>query len=1160
MRRLLSLAELEVDMTCAECGTTAPVGQRFCGHCGTRLALECTSCGTENPPENRFCGSCGTALTDAEPSIRISTESTITIERRVVSVLFVDLVGFTSLSENRDSEDVRALITEYFDVAKEIVDNFGGTVDKFIGDAVMAWWGAETSNEDDAERAVRSALEIVDRVTVLGERHRIPDLAARAAVMTGEASVGPGGNEKGLLLGDMVNATSRLQSVAEPGTVYVGDTTASLVKTAIDLTPAGSHTVKGKDEPIVAHRATRVLSERGGAGKADVLEPPFVGRDSELRLLKDALHATGREKRSRLVSLVGQGGIGKSRLVWEFLKYVDGLADVVYWHQGRSPAYGNGLALWALGEMVRQRAGVTEMDDDETTSRRLDEMLAQFIDNDQSEWVRERLATLLGIGDSIGSERTELFAAARSLFEAISRRGTTVLVFEDLQWADPGLLEFVEDFPDWSQNHSILIITVARPDLLDSRPDWGSGRRGFASLYLPPLTDDEMEALVRGAVPGIPDQAVAAITDSAGGVPLFAVETLRMLLGDGRLVMTDGKAAVEGDLSKLEVPTTVQAVIAARLDRLPPDERELARDAAVLGQSFTLQALTALRDEEADKVERRLSGLVRHEILEVVRDPRSPERGQYHWVQSLLREVAYARIAKSDRHELHLLAARYFRDLEDAELAPVAAAHYISAREAASGPLHDLDAELGKALDAALERALLLHAHEQVVSLAEMALDVVAPERAAELHAAAARAATRISDESTAERHVEALMRVAKESDEPALTHLAMAVTGDVYNGFRKSEKVLEAVSPHIERHPDLEADPNLTRAASQLGRARVLSGDDSDETVSLLDRALGAAEQYGLLEDVASTMTTLGTVLSGARPHQGVALVKGSIEICEEHGYMDEMLRGLINLGYASPDLETSIVATEKCYEEARRIGDRNHASFAAGNLQGAYLFALRLADAETIVEENFVTTQTDRMAALADRATLAYWRGREDEARDLLTEAEGLFEDVSDTQARLQVERAKGNLALGDGDARTCFSIYKRHFEETPFAPVVALTGMTDGAVFSGESTLIEEAIEGIESQPRSMFIDVLHDRARAALAVLSGAIDESVEILDLAIARAAADGLRYPELVTAAVGAGLLPDGTARSRLADHGRALAKVAGAEGMATWIDRLEAS
>lgn len=1145
-------------MNCANCGTAAQEGQRFCGNCGNSLTKDCSNCRAENPPEHHFCGSCGTALTDTEST----PSTTIAVERRVVSVLFVDLVGFTSLSESRDSEDVRDLITEYFDLAKEVVDHFGGTVDKFIGDAVMAWWGAETSNEDDAERAVRSALEIVDRVSVLGEKHGIDELAARAGVMTGEASVGPGGNEKGLLLGDMVNATSRLQAIAEPGTVYVGERTATLVRTAIEVSPAGTHAVKGKEEPVTAFRAGRLLAERGGAGKADVLEPPFVARDSELRLLKDSLHATGRERRSRLVSLVGQGGVGKSRLLWELLKYVDGIAEVVYWHQGRSPSYGNGLSLWALGEMIRQRAGVTELDDDETTGARLDEMIDQFIsDAEQRAWVRERLATLLGIGDSIGSERTELFAAARALFEAIAERGTSVLVFEDLQWADPGLLEFIEELPDWSQNHPILIITATRPDLLDRRPDWGSGRRGFASLYLPPLTDDEMKELVRGAVPGIPDQAVEAITDSAGGVPLFAVETLRMLLADGRLVMREDRTAtVEGDLTVLEVPSTVHAVIAARLDRLPPEERELARDAAVLGQSFTLDALAALRDEDVDKVERRLAGLVRHEILEMVRDPRSPERGQYNWVQSLLREVAYSRLSKVDRYELHLLAARYFGDLDDPELAPVAASHYVSARESASGEAADLDAELEKALDAALERALLLHSHEQVISLSEMALDVVSSERAGELYALAARAATRISDEAAADRYVVALTELARSSGDEALTHLAIAVAGDVYNGFRQAEKTLDLVTPHIDSHPDLSSDPNLTRAASQLGRAAVLSGKDDDDVVALLDRTLEAAERQGLLEEVASTMTTLGTVLSSVRPHQGVALINGAIEICEENGFMDEMLRGLINLGYASPDLETTITATQRCYDEARRIGDRNHATYVAGNLQGVYQWVLRLDEAQRILDETFLATEADRLTIMSQRAGLLYGMGHEDEARALLHEAEPLLDAVSDVQAHLAYERNQGQIALCDGDARACFKTYKRHFEETPFAPSVALFGMADGAIFSGDPELIAETIEFAESQPKNPLTELILNRALAAQYLVAGKTEEGIELLDATIQRTVEKGEKVAELFTAAAGAALLPDGSDRARFANHARGVANSAGALGYAAWVDRLEAS
>ena len=761
-------------MVCGTCDAVAQEGQRFCGQCGQPLVASCPACGFDNPPDHRFCGSCGATLGGAGVSENRSDTPTAT-ERRVVSVLFIDLVGFTTFSEGRDPEDVRNVITEYFDVARDVIERFGGTVDKFIGDAVMAWWGATSSQEDDAERAVRSALEVVDAVASLGERLGVACLAARSGVMTGEVAVGPGGNEKGLLLGDLVNTTSRLQSLAEPGTVFVGDVTARLVNRAIDLEPAGTHQVKGKEEPVVAWKANRVLSERGGRGRVDMLEPPFVGRASELRLLKDTLIGTGHDQRARLVSLIGQAGIGKSRLIREFSNYVDGLVDDVYWHEGRSPSFGDGLALWALGEMIRGRAGIQETGSPEVTAERLAESVAAFVHEDEVDWVRERLAGLLGVGQSAGGERTELFAAARTFFEGIAAGGTTVLVFEDLHWADPSLLEFVEELPDWSRNHPIMVVTMARPDLLDRRPDWGSGRPGFASLYLGPLGESEMADLIAGAVQGIPDIAVERIVAAAEGVPLFAVEMLRTLMSDGRLVVTESGVSVQDDLTEIDVPSSVQAVISARLDRLPQSERDLAHDAAVLGQSFTSDGLASLRDESLDKLERRLADLVRHEILTLVHDPRSPELGQYQWVQGVLREVTYGRIARTDRHDLHLRVARYFRGLGDPELAPVAASHFVSASGYAGASDPQLQEELVASLEAAIARARSLHAHEQILSLVELALPVAPPDLAVDLHEYAALAAVRLSQGATADRHTEALAALAAALDNVAVLHRSVS-------------------------------------------------------------------------------------------------------------------------------------------------------------------------------------------------------------------------------------------------------------------------------------------------------------------------------------------------------------------------------------------------
>jgi class 3 adenylate cyclase len=337
-------------------------------------------------------------------------------ERRLCSVLFVDLVGFTPLAEKRDPEEIRELLSLYFDRAQAIVGHYGGTVEKFIGDAVMAVWGAPIANEDDAERAVRAALDVVASVSELGDESGV-ELAARAGVVTGEVAITIGKVSEGMVLGDTVNAASRVQSVAPPGTVLVDESTWRAASGAIVFTEIGDLQLKGREEPVHAWRALRVVAQRKGVGRSERIEPPFVGRDEELRLIKDLFHATARERRARLVSVVGIPGIGKSQLGWEFLKYIDGLADAVYWHQGRSPAYGEGITFWALGEMVRMRAGITESEDTASSRAKLSTTVAEFLaDPEERRWVELRLAHLLGLADAPSGDREELFSAWRTFF------------------------------------------------------------------------------------------------------------------------------------------------------------------------------------------------------------------------------------------------------------------------------------------------------------------------------------------------------------------------------------------------------------------------------------------------------------------------------------------------------------------------------------------------------------------------------------------------------------------------------------------------------------------------------------------------------------------------------------------------------------------------
>ena len=404
-------------MTCPSCGTQNEVDRKFCGECGAKLALACTACGAANTPGVKFCGECGVPLGAEAGPLPAPTQPEA--ERRLVSVLFADLVGFTTLSESRDAEDVRELLSRYFDTARQVIGRYGGTVEKFIGDAVMAVWGAPVAREDDAERAIRAALDLVDAVSAL-----VSGLEMRAGVATGEAAVTVGADGQGMVAGDLVNTASRIQSVARPGTVLVGETTRRMSEAAIAYADAGEHELKGKTEEVRLWRALRVVGTRGGEGRSAGLEAPFVGRSAELRLVKELFHTTAEERKARLVSVIGIAGIGKSRLAWEFEKYIDGLIEDVWWHRGRCLAYGEGVSYWALAEMVRWRSGILEEEEPASARAKLRAIVEQFVpDGEEREWIEPRLQHLLGLTERTAPDQQDLFSAWRRFFELMTATG-----------------------------------------------------------------------------------------------------------------------------------------------------------------------------------------------------------------------------------------------------------------------------------------------------------------------------------------------------------------------------------------------------------------------------------------------------------------------------------------------------------------------------------------------------------------------------------------------------------------------------------------------------------------------------------------------------------------------------------------------------------------
>ena len=916
-------------MICSSCATENEADRKFCRECGRRLVSGCPACGAGNAADAKFCGECGASLAAGAPAAATNRPPNLpapdapVAERRLVSIVFADLVGFTTLAEGRDTEDTRELLGRYFELATEVITRYGGAVEKFIGDAVMAVWGAPTAHEDDAERAVRAALELVDAVRMLG-----PSIQARAGVLTGEAAVTLGATNQGMVAGDLVNTASRLQSVAVPGTVLVGEATVRAADRAVAFGSVGEQLLKGKTAPVPAWRALRVVAERGGRNRSETLEAPFVGRAEELRQLKDLFHAMSREKRARLVSVVGPAGIGKTRLAWEFTKYLDGLVENVWWHDGRSPAYGEGISFWALGEMVRQRAGLLETDDEATTRSKIGESLATHIaDVDERRWIESALLTLLGLGGSAtGAE--QLFAAWRTFFERLATTAPVVMVFEDFHFADTGLIDFVDHLLEWSRSVPIYVLTLSRPELLDRRPDWGVGKRAFTSLYLEPLSPAAMRELLAGLVPGLPDQAVRAIVARADGVPLYAVETVRMLLAEGRLALEGGTYRPVGDLTSLAVPETLTALIASRLDRLAPEDRALISDAAVLGQSFTLAGLAAVSGGEAAELEPRLRALVRRELLTLEADPRSPERGQYGFVQALIREVAYNTLAKRDRKVRHLAAARFFENFASDELAGALAGHYLAAHHnAPEGAESDAMAiQAKRALRAAAERAVALGSHDQAISYFEQAIDVAADdgERAGlrERAGASAYQAGRYED---AERNLRAALDAHRgRGDAGGIVRAATLLGRALTNAGRPGDAaaLLGAVRPSGEPGPD----PALASLDAELARALLFS-DEPELAIEVADRALRVSERLGLVAVVADTLVTKGTVLvEVGRWHEGLSLIEGGGQLAEMNGLVWTEARALTNAssGLVVRDPRRAVDLAGRGIAIARRMGLR--------------------------------------------------------------------------------------------------------------------------------------------------------------------------------------------------------------------------------------------
>ena len=914
---------------CSICGTVNPSGFKFCGECGQPLSSTCPSCGAPITPGMKFCGECGHAL-GASAADSPAPPAVAAAERRLVTVMVADLVGFTPASQNRDPEEVRELLGRYFEVCRRLVELYGGTLEKFIGDAVMAVWGTPVANEDDAERAVRAALDLVQAVHALGDEVHIAELRARAAVMTGEAAVTLGAVGQGMVAGDLVNTASRLQSMAPPGAVLVGDSVRRLTEASTVYEDFGSHELKGRDEPVHAWHALRVVSARGGAQRSSSLEPPFVGRDRELRLLKDLFHASIDDSRAHLVSVTGIAGIGKSRLAWEFFKYVDGVATRVRWHAGRCLAYGDGVTYWALAEMVRTRAGIVEAEGGEPALAKLRKALEDSIpDADERRWLEPRLAQLIGLQEPGATDRHDLFAAWRRFYERLSEQMPTVLVFEDMQWADPSLVEFIDYLLDWSRDHRIFVVTLGRAG--EAR---GGSRRGHTALHLEPLGSQAMEELITAVVPGLPRELVAQIMDRAEGVPLYAVETIRMLIDRGLLVREGLTYHPVGEIASLEVPDSLHTLIAARLDGLSVAERQLLKQGAVLGKTFTAAGLAAVSGRPLSEVDPILASLLRKEVLGVRADPRSPERGQYGFLQDLVRQVAYETLSRRDRRELHLHVAAYLEASyagEQDEIVEVLAAHYLDAyREIPdaddAAPIKERACRM---LSRAGERAASLGAAEEAQGYYERAIELAgsALERADLEVRAGATAMTRGKLNAAGLRFESAREVFVAAGDYRRIADLAtqsadlLIATGRLRDGAARLRSAYEAIAGG-------EPDWTTGMLAAQLGRMLALM-DIFEEAYPYLEHALEVAEALRLPDVLSQALNTKGIILMGKERHEeATLLLRHALDVALKNELWNAAFRAYNNLGvefYFTDRLSDGVELFANAIADAKRLGDRS-------------------------------------------------------------------------------------------------------------------------------------------------------------------------------------------------------------------------------------------